>query len=115
MGVNKMKNILRHENFIGTVHFSAEDECFFGKIEGIDDLITFEGQDVRELKKAFKEALADYKELCIKVGKPAHKSYTGTFNIRIGSELHKKAAQKSIVQGISLNQFIQKAVEKAVK
>jgi predicted HicB family RNase H-like nuclease len=31
------------------VHFSAEDECFFGKIEGVDDLVTFEGRDVDEL------------------------------------------------------------------
>ena len=32
-----MKDILHYKDFIGSVHFSAEDECFFGKIEGIDD------------------------------------------------------------------------------
>ncbi|MCK7462273.1 MAG: hypothetical protein MZU84_09490 [Sphingobacterium sp.] len=48
-----MKNALRYQDFIGSVHFSAEDDCFFGKIEGIDDLVTFEGRDVDELKRGF--------------------------------------------------------------
>ena len=56
-----MKDILKHEGFIGSLHFSAADDCFFGKIEGIDDLITFEGQDVDGLKNAFLEAVEDYK------------------------------------------------------
>ena len=55
-----MKDVLRYKDFIGSVHFSAEDECFFGKIEGIDDLVTFEGRNVVELKKAFHEAVEDY-------------------------------------------------------
>lgn len=110
-----MKDILTHEGFIGSVHFSAEDECFYGKIEGIDDLITFEGQDVRELKEAFLEAVSDYKTLCVKSHKPMYKSYKGSFNIRIAPELHKKAVQKSLILGISLNQLVQKAIEEEVK
>lgn len=35
-----MKDILQYKDFIGSVHFSTDDECFFGKIEGIDDLVT---------------------------------------------------------------------------
>jgi len=110
-----MKDILTHEGFIGSVHFSAEDECFYGKIEGIDDLITFEGQDTKKLKKAFLEAVADYKALCDKYHKPVSKSYKGSFNVRIAPELHKKAVQKSLMLGISLNQLVQKAIEEEVK
>jgi predicted HicB family RNase H-like nuclease len=110
-----MKDILKHEGFIGSVHFSTEDECFYGKIEGIDDLISFEGQNVEDLKKAFLEAVSEYRILCEKVNKPLFKSYKGSFNVRIAPDLHKKAVQKSLMLGISLNQFVQKAIEEGVK
>lgn len=110
-----MKNVLRHRYFIGSVHFSAEDDCFFGKIEGIDDLVTFEGRDVVELKRAFLEAVEDYIGLCRKAGKPLHKSYKGSFNVRMTAELHQQAARKSALLGISLNQLVQRAVEKEVR
>ena len=109
-----MKDILRFKDFIGSVHFSAEDECFFGRVEGIDDLVTFEGRAVDELKRTFREAVEDYMDLCRTAGKPLHKSYKGSFNVRMTAALHQKAARKSALLGISLNQLVQKAVEKEV-
>jgi predicted HicB family RNase H-like nuclease len=110
-----MKNFIQYNGFIGSVHFSAEDECFFGKIEGIDDLVTFEGSDVNSLRKAFREAVEDYQNLCQTTGKHVHKSYKGSFNVRIMPELHKKAVQKALMMGMSLNQLVQKAIEEEVK
>ena len=49
-----MNASLSYKGFIGTVHFSTDDRVFFGKIEGIDDLATFEGTTVDELEEAFK-------------------------------------------------------------
>jgi len=110
-----MKDVLQHKEFIGSVHYSAEDDCFFGKIEGIDDLVTFEGRDVDELKRSFREAVEDYAELCRAAGKPLQKSCRGSFNVRMPAELHHKAARKSALLGISLNQLVQRAVEKEVR
>jgi predicted HicB family RNase H-like nuclease len=110
-----MKDVLIHKGFLGSVHFSTEDECFFGKIEGIDDLVTFEGQDVKALKKSFHEAVEDYIELCEITKKTVLKSYKGSFNIRISPELHRKAVQKSLMLGISLNQLVQLAIEKELE
>lgn len=110
-----MKDILLYKGFIGSVHFSSEDECFFGKIEGIDDLVTFEAHDVKELKKAFQEAVEDYRNLCQSTGKSIHKSFKGSFNVRITPELHKKAVQKSLMLGVSLNQLVLKAIQKEVE
>ena len=110
-----MKDILMYKDFLGSVHFSAKDDCFFGKIEGIDDLVTFEGQDVKAIKKSFREAVEDYIELCKITKKPVLKSYKGSFNIRIAPDLHKKAVQKSLMLGISLNQLVQQAIEREVE
>ena len=110
-----MKDFLVYKEFFGSVHFNAEDEVFYGKIEGIDDLVSFEGKSVNELKEAFQEAATDYMELCQQQGKKLEKSYKGSFNIRISPDVHKKAKRLAIIKGISLNQFIQNAVEDEVK
>lgn len=109
-----MKDVLIYKDYIGSVHFNADDEVFFGKIEGVEDLITFEGNSVLEIKGAFEEAVNDYIELCKENGKKLEKSYKGSFNIRIAPEIHKKAKRLALMKGISLNQFIQKAVEEEV-
>ncbi len=106
-----MKDLLAHKDFVGSVHFSTDDETFFGRIEGINDLITFEGKTVAELKKAFHDAVNDYIDLCKKVNREPFKSFKGSFNVRINPELHKKAAFKAQTMGISLNQLVQKAIE----
>ena len=109
-----MKNVLKHKDFIGSVQFSSEDELFYGKITGIDDLVSFEGESVKELKSAFVEAVEEYIELCRSLGKDPFKSYKGTLNVRIGPELHKQAAEKATIQGISLNKYIQNAISREV-
>jgi len=109
-----MKDLLVYKDFIGSVHFNADDEVFYGKIQGINDLVTFEGKTVSEIKKSFYNAVDDYIELCKKVNKEPFKSVKGSFNVRIHPELHKKAAIKAHILGISLNQLVQKAIEHEV-
>ncbi len=105
-----MKDVLKYKDFIGTVHYSADDDVFFGKLEGIDDLVTFEGENVAQLKQGFQEAVDDYLEICSSLNKPPHKSFKGTFNVRIKPNLHKLAAYKSTELGLSLNQFVEQAI-----
>ena len=110
-----MTDRLRYKEFIGSVHFSAEDEIFFGKIEGINDLITFEASTVSKLKTAFKNAVEDYTELCNEVGKDIFKSFKGSFNVRVNPELHSKAFELALIEGKSLNQFIKEAIEMKIQ
>lgn len=110
-----MRDALAYKNFIGSVHFSSDDDVFFGKIEGINDLVTFEGSSVEELVSAFHEAVDDYLTLCKEAGKKPRKSYKGSFNIRTTSEIHRKAAERAAMEGISLNQLVQRALEKEVE
>ncbi|MDH5717717.1 MAG: type II toxin-antitoxin system HicB family antitoxin [Spirochaetia bacterium] len=103
--------ILLYKDFIGSVHYSAEDEIFFGKIEGINDLVTFESDTVKGPKESFIESVEDCIEICKSAKKEVYKSYKGSFNVRITPELHKRAVQKAQLLGISLNQFVEKAIE----
>ena len=101
-----MSNFFKYGEFLGTVLYSAEDEIFYGKILGIDDMVTFEGSSVRELKKAFKDSVNDYIEMCKKKGRTPQKTYKGTFNVRIPVDLHKKASLVAEERGISLNELV---------
>lgn len=109
-----MKDLMEYKGFLGSVHFDSDDEVFYGKIEGIEDLISYEGKSVQEIKKSFNESVDDYLELCKKLNKEPEKSFKGSFNVRLPSDLHRKAYRKSLIQGISLNQLVQKAIEKEV-
>lgn len=108
-------NILTYKDFIGTVSFSAVDNVLHGKLTGINDLVTYEGESVNELKLAFEEAVEDYIETCKMLDKPLFKSCKGSFNVRIPQELHYKASKLANVLNISLNKFVQSALEREVK
>ena len=107
-----MKDVLTYKGFIGSVHFSAWDKVFHGKIEGIDDLVTFEGKTVDELLTAFHGEVDDYIKLCKETDKESMRSYKGGFNVRVSPEIHRRAVETAIKKGLSLNQLVQKAIEK---
>jgi len=113
-GIPPVKNIMRYGDFLATVHFSEADGCFGGRIEGIDDLISFEGRSVEDLRGAFHEAVDDYRDLCRSTGREPQRSYKGSFNVRIQPELHRLASRKCRQIGISLNQLVKIALEKEV-
>ncbi len=110
-----MKDLLSYKGFIGSVHFSADDKVFYGKIEGIDDLVTFESKEAESLIKAFHEEVDDYALLCKQLGKTAEKSYKGSFNVRISLKIHKEVIRQPMLMGISLNHFVQKTIEKKLQ
>ena len=59
-----MKDTLKYKNYLGSIEYSAEDKCFFGKVLGVTDLVLYEGNTVEELEKSFKYMVDDYIETC---------------------------------------------------
>ena len=59
-----MKNFMEYKEYLGSVNYNDEDDIFYGKIEGIRSLISYEGDDVNSLKKSFHEAVDDYLKFC---------------------------------------------------
>ena len=107
-------NTMKYKDFIGSVAFSEADGVFFGKIEGIDGLVNFEGESVARLTEAFHEAVDDYLAYCEEEGVEPHKSYSGSLNVRLTPDIHSRAAYLAKQAGISINSFIRAAVEKQI-
>jgi predicted HicB family RNase H-like nuclease len=59
-----MKNLLKYKSFLGTVSFNLQDRIFYGKIEGISEVITYQGRTLSELIEAFHRAAKKYCENC---------------------------------------------------
>ena len=100
-----MKNAMTYKGYVGTVEYSEEDACLFGRIAGIRDIITYEGESVTEIRAAFEEAVDDYLKHCAETGKEPNKPYSGKFMLRIDPSLHARLAAKALADGKSLNQY----------
>lgn len=110
-----MKNYLEYKGYTGTVEFSAEDNCLFGKIIGINDLINYEAQDVLELKASFEESVDDYLDSCKELGKQPNKTFNGVFNVRTTKETHQSLVLLAARKNMKLNELASKALSYLVK
>jgi predicted HicB family RNase H-like nuclease len=106
-----MNNVMEFKGYVVSVEFSAEDEVFFGKLTGIREVVTFEGDSVTKLKKAFKDAVEDYIITCRHLGKEPDTEFKGSFNARVKPKVHRLAVMRSAALKMSLNQFVEKAIE----
>ncbi len=106
---------LKYKGYTGSVEYSEEDMCLFGKVQGMTkDSITYEGTTVEELKKDFEGAIDDYLQLCKEKNITPRKPYSGVLNVRLTPELHSEAALAANKEGITINAYIKNAVAKAL-
>ena len=108
-------NTMTYKGYIGSVNYSDKDQVFFGKIEGINGLVNFEGESVKELTTAFHEAVDDYLAYCEDEGIEPDKSYTGVLNVRLTPNIHRQIAMLALQAGISINAYIKEALEEKVE
>lgn len=97
---------LNHKGYTGSIEYSVEDNLLYGKVYGLQGLISYEGKTGKELEKDFKEAVDQYLNECKAEGKTPEKPFKGSFNVRIPSTLHQRAAILAMEAKISLNAFV---------
>lgn len=108
-----MTNIMNYNGYSARVEFDSEDEIFFGRIAGINDVVGFHSDSVAGLKGAFHDAVDDYLETCTKIGKEPQKPYSGKMMFRVDPAVHRKAAIAAELSGKSLNQWAEEALNEA--
>ena len=109
-----MSSLLSYKNYNGTVEYSKEDNCLFGKVIGIKSLLSYEGDSVKELEQDFQNAIDTYLKDCEERNIEPEQPYKGTFNVRISPELHRNIAIYAIEHGKSLNAVVEEAIGKMV-
>ena len=109
-----MSNLLSYKNYNGTVEYSKEDRCLYGKVVGIKSLLSYEGSSVQELEEAFQNAINEYIKDCEERNVLPEIPYKGSFNIRINPELHRMVAVYAMENGKSLNAAVEEALKQYV-
>lgn len=109
-----MNGYLKHKNYLGSVEYSAEDDCLYGKVIGIRGLISYEGNSLDELKQDFYRAVDQYLELCKEEKKQPEIAFKGSFNVRIDPELHRNIVIKAKEKNMTLNAFVKQALMNAL-
>lgn len=107
-----MSTMLEYKGYLGSVEYNDDDEVLHGRLEFIRDLVTYEGMDAKSLKAAFHEAVDDYLDLCEEQGRTPDTPLKGSFNIRPGRELHRRAMLHAKRRGLNLNAVVSDALRR---
>lgn len=110
-----MNSTLEYKGYCTRIEFDADSMLLHGKIEGINDLVTFESEDSSRIEAEFHTAVDEYLDFCKEVGKEPEKEYRGLFNIRIKPDLHKRLAVEAVRNNLSLNAMVEQAIASYVK
>lgn len=105
-----MSNLLLYKNYNGTVEYSREDGCLFGKVIGMKALLSYEGSSVEELEQDFQNVIEEYLADCRERNVEPEQPYKGNFNVRISPELHRNIAVYAMEHGKSLNAAVEEAI-----
>ena len=104
---------LEYKGYKGSVEYSKEDNCLFGKVQGMSK--AYEGNTLDELRKDFEEGVDSYLEACKADGVEPVKPYSGRLNLRMSSELHSRVAAFVAATGTTINDFINDAIKNELK
>lgn len=106
---------MKYKGYTGSVEYSPEDGCLFGKVQGLHGtLISYEGESVEEIRQDFEGAVDDYLISCEERGIVPAKPYSGKLNLRMSSDLHAAIAMAASSAGTTINDFINRSMSRVV-
>ncbi len=109
--INNKTKTLSYRGYYGSVEYDLESKMLYGQLLGIKGAYIYEGQTLTELETDFKDFVDDYIQSFEEKGEKAPKPILGSFNVRVGTELHFKASETAKRRGLSLNSFVKQAIE----
>jgi predicted HicB family RNase H-like nuclease len=104
---------LSHDGYIATVEIDEEANIMHGRVVNARAVLTFEGETPAELRAAFADTIADYRDWCAERNVEPEKPYSGNISLRIPPELHRRIAEQAARTGESINQFITERLDKS--
>lgn len=101
-----MKNTMTYKGYTGTVEYSEEDGCLWGRVIGINDIISYEGQSIAEIKQDFQKMVDWYLEDCADRGKQPDKPFSGAVMVNIEPQLQARLEQQAMEAGLSFSELV---------
>ena len=104
-------NTMNHEGYIATLEINEDSGVISGIVANVRATLHFQGTTVAEVRAAFIDTIADYREWCVSEGREPEKPYSGILSLRLPPELHRKVAAAAAMAGKSVNGFITEKLE----
>ena len=92
--------MIEYKGYIGAVDFDPEIDLFHGTVINTNDVITFYGASVSELREEMEKSVEGYLEFCRELGITPEKPFSGEFTIQMSPERHCKLALRNTINYI---------------
>ena len=107
--------MMEYKGYVGKVEIDDDAGVLYGEVINVRDVITFEGESVDEVQKAFRDSVDDYLDFCAKRNETPEKPFSGKFVLRLPAELHRKAYIQAKLEDKSLNGWVTDVLETALE
>jgi predicted HicB family RNase H-like nuclease len=97
-----MTDAMIYRGYTASMSFDPEEHIIVGRVEAIDDIITFHAERVKEFEHHFHQVVDDYIAACEQLGGEPEKPASGNLMLRIDPNLHATALKISHRQCLSL-------------
>jgi len=109
-----MKNQITINGYQAVIDYDPEIDLFRGEFIGLNGGADFYARDLDGLRREGALSLQIFLDACAEDGVPPRKAWSGRFNARIPPDLHAQVAQAAAAHGISLNQFVERAIRNEI-
>ena len=105
--------MMEYKGYVAAVEFDDSVGRLHGRVvnSGAYPIATFEATDVDGIRREFQRSIDEYLASCREDGVEPKKPFSGNLNLRLGPDLHQRAALSATAHDVSLNGWIKQAVE----
>ena len=107
-------NMMEIDGYKAKIEYDPDLDQFRGEILGLNGSADFYGKSPASLRKEFKNSLKIFLEVCEEEGINPEKEYSGKFNLRIPSKLHREIAARATATDKSINQWISEILKRSI-
>ena len=106
--------MIEYKGYVGVFEFDEELGQFHGYVVNTQDVISFYGSSVEELKAELKTSVEEYLAFCAEKGRDPEKPFSGNLSIRTSPDIHRRIAMQAARRRVSMNSFVESLLEEAV-
>jgi predicted HicB family RNase H-like nuclease len=106
--------VMQYKGYTGRVEVDEEAGIIFGRVIGLRDVITFQGETVQEARQAFQDSVDDYLEFCAERGEAPEKPFSGELMVRVKPDIHQALANLAETRKTSVIDIVEQVLTDAV-
>jgi predicted HicB family RNase H-like nuclease len=104
--------MINYKGYIGVMEVDSDAGLIHGRVVGLRDVITFQGQSVAEARQAFRDSVDDYLEWCASRNRSPDKTFNGNIMIRVDPSLHRRLSLLAEARATWINSLAVNALTK---